>query len=272
MMKYEELWNSRKKLLWKHDLIHCITNPISMNDCANAVLALGAKPIMAQHPDEVEEITKQSKALALNLGNFDDIRKVAMWRSLSIANTHQIPVILDLVGVGCSSLRLSYAKKMIAECCPNVIKGNLSEIRAIAGKTSHAKGIDVGIADIESELKSATWIKAFAKQHHCVVLCSGKHDIISDGDRTYVVENGCEMMTLCTGTGCMLNVITASFLSVLPSLEASVMACSYFGVVAQQCHVHAKAPGSFHYQLFDWLYSLSEQDFMEHAKISEVTV
>ena len=272
MMSNEVLWNSRRKLLSKHNLIHCITNPISMNDCANAVLALGGRPIMAQHPDEVKAITETSQALALNLGNFDDVRSKAMRISLHTARQHSIPVILDLVGVGCSKLRLAYAQTLIKECCPDVLKGNLSEIRAIAGKDSHALGIDVGDQDIESVNTSAAWIKQFANQCHCVILCSGKVDIISDGIHTYTVENGCEMMTLCTGTGCMLNVITASFLSVMHTLDACVLASSYFGVAAQLCNQTAKTPGTFHYQLFDWLYALQEDEFKRYAKISEVNV
>lgn len=268
----EELWQEKAKLHLTHNLIHCITNPISMNDCANAVLALGGKPIMAQHPDEVAQITKTTKALALNLGNFDDIRSKAMIVSIKTANENHIPVILDLVGVGCSDLRLSYAKSLMDAYHIDVIKGNLSEIRAMAGKPAHALGIDVGESDMECVEDSAIWIQEFAKQIGCCILCSGAIDIISDGIHTYKVENGCEMMTLCTGTGCMLNVITATFLSCMKPIEACMMACSYFGIAAQKCFENAKAPGSFHYQLFDWLYALKKEDYIEYAKISEVVL
>ena len=268
----EALWQEKAKLHLTHNLIHCITNPISMNDCANAVLALGAKPIMAQHPDEVSQITKTAKALALNLGNFDDIRSKAMKISINTANENHIPVILDLVGVGCSDLRLSYAKEIMNTDHIDVIKGNLSEIRAIAGKPAHALGIDVGESDMECAKDSAIWIKEFAKQTGCCILCSGAIDIISDGIHTFKVENGCEMMTLCTGTGCMLNVITATFLSCMEPIKACILACSYFGIAAQKCFENAKVPGSFHYQLFDWLYALSKEDYIEYAKISEVVL
>ena len=110
-----------------NNLIHCITNPISINDCANLILALGAKPIMACHPDEVESITSNSSALALNLGNFDDIRAKSMMISAKCAKENKIPFILDLVGVACSTLRLNYAKELVSLYCPTVIKGNISE-------------------------------------------------------------------------------------------------------------------------------------------------
>ena len=147
---YEKLWSLRKQLQYSHNLIHCITNPISMNDCANAVLALGAKPIMAQHPMECEQITVCSKALALNLGNFDDNRSIAMKKSLHCANENGIPVIIDLVGVGCSELRKTFAEELLQKGRFSIIKGNLSELKAISGRDSHALGIDVGDGDREA--------------------------------------------------------------------------------------------------------------------------
>lgn len=272
MISYEDLWKGRVSLQQKHELIHCITNPISMNDCANAVLALGAKPIMAQHPKEVEEITKTAKALALNLGNFDDVRSEAMMLSSRVANAKKIPIILDLVGIGCSTLRLSFAHHLIRDVHPEVIKGNLSEIRAIAGKTSHAQGIDVGEQDLESVETSIRWIQTLAKRLHCTILCSGKVDIVSDGNQTYTIENGCDMLTRCTGTGCMLNVITAAFLSSMNPMEASLMASSYVGIVAEKCYETAKLPGTFHMQLFDWLYALTKDEYISSANIKEVTI
>lgn len=272
MISYEDLWKGRVSLQQRHDLIHCITNPISINDCANAVLALGAKPIMAQHPQEVEEITKTAKALALNLGNFDDVRSEAMIRSSRVANALGIPMILDLVGIGCSTLRLSFANHLIEALHPEIVKGNLSEIRALGGKVSHAQGIDVGEQDLESVETSVRWIQALAKRLHCTILCSGKVDIVSDGKHTYTIENGCELLTLCTGTGCMLNVITAAFLSCMKPLEAALMATSYFGITAEKCYETAKLPGTFHMQLFDWLYALTKDDYVSSANIKEVTI
>ena len=168
---YEKLWSLRKQLQHSHNLIHCITNPISMNDCANAVLALGAKPIMAQHPMECEQITACSKALALNLGNFDDSRAIAMKKSLHCANENGIPVIVDMVGAGCSDLREAFAEKLLHEGKFSIIKGNLSELKAVSGRDSHALGIDVGDDDREAPAKSACtqiW-------YYCLVQWRGGH-------------------------------------------------------------------------------------------------
>ena len=264
---YEKLWSLRKQLQYSHNLIHCITNPISMNDCANAVLALGAKPIMAQHPMECEQITVCSKALALNLGNFDDNRSIAMKKSLHCANENGIPVIIDLVGVGCSELRKTFAEELLQKGRFAIIKGNLSELKAISGRDSHALGIDVGDGDREAPAKSAKWLAELARRHACCVLCSGEVDILTDGKQIYFIENGDSLMTLCTGTGCMLNVIAAAFLSVTEnSLDAALAACLTFELAAEKSVSIADGPGSFHASLFDSLYGMDELDFAK-AKV-----
>lgn len=260
----EKLWNLRKQLQYSRNLIHCITNPISINDCANAVLALGAKPIMAQHPMECEQVTAASSALALNLGNFEDTRCIAMQKSLICANEHEIPVILDLVGVGCSELRKRYALELLRKGSFSIIKGNLSELKTISGRDSHALGIDTGEEDQELPIHSAKWLMQLARTYNCCVLCSGETDIISDGSQIYFVENGDPMMTLCTGTGCMLNVIAAAYLSVADTpLAAALAACVTFELAAEHSVSIAEGPGSFHASLFDSLYNLKKQDYAE---------
>ena len=122
----------------------CITNPISINDCANAVLAVGAKPIMAEHPREVSEITAGAKALCVNLGNITDARLESILLSGKTAKALDIPHCIDMVGVGCSSLRLELAREYVRQCSPQIIKGNLSEVKAFCGLPAHAVGIDAG--------------------------------------------------------------------------------------------------------------------------------
>ncbi len=118
-------------------LIHCITNPISIHDCANIILAAGARPIMAEHPAEVAEITAVASALMLNLGNITDARIESIQRALKEANRRKIPVLLDLVGVTCSSLRREFARKLLTDGRFAVIKGNISEILAAADLPFH---------------------------------------------------------------------------------------------------------------------------------------
>lgn len=268
MIAIEKLWEFKGKLNYSHNLIHCITNPIVMNDCANAILALGAKPIMAQHPLEVEEITAMSKVLALNLGNFDDQRTEAMMVSAKYASQHYIPIILDLVGVGCSDIRKQFAKQCIANYSPVIIKGNLSEIKAMSDKVSHAHGVDVGDLDKEEPEKSYQWMQHLAKEWDCVIQCTGAVDIVVDQQHYAFVQNGHEMLTRITGTGCMLHAITACFLSCMEPFESAVMASAYFGIVGEKAYEEGLFPGKLHMYLFDWLYKLEKKDFMKLLRIT----
>ena len=137
----------RKRIKEEKPLIHCITNPISIHDCANVVLAVGARPIMAEHPAEVTDITASAGALMLNLGNITDARIESMKRSMRTAMENKIPVLLDLVGVACSDLRLDLARELLSIGHPAVLKGNMSELLAVSGLPSHAIGIDAGAQD-----------------------------------------------------------------------------------------------------------------------------
>lgn len=143
----QRLLQLRKQIKEEKPLIHCITNPISIHDCANVILAVGARPIMAEHPAEVEEITASSGALMLNLGNITDARIKSMKCSMRRAVENKIPVLLDLVGVACSDLRLELARELLSIGHPAVLKGNMSELLAVSGLPSHAIGIDAGAQD-----------------------------------------------------------------------------------------------------------------------------
>ena len=138
-----------------NSLIHCITNPISINQTANAILALGASPIMAEHPLEVEEITETASSLLLNTGNITDVRMTSMKISLKAANRMGIPVTLDAVGTACSPLRKGFVKELISEGKITVIKGNASEILALADDTFKDTGVDARKAVDGGLLKQA---------------------------------------------------------------------------------------------------------------------
>lgn len=244
----------------KKPLIHCITNPISINDCANMVLAIGAKPIMAEHPLEVSEITAVSKSLAVNLGNITDNRMKSMLISGKIAFEKKIPQVIDLVGVGCSKLRLDYARKFISECHPSVIKGNMSEIKAICGIKSNSKGIDVGACDIVTEEncdESIKMLKMLSLQTGSVVAATGMVDIITNGTHTYLITNGCEMLSMITGTGCMLTVLIASYISSGNILDGTVLAIGLMGICGELSQ-NVKGTGSFRTELIDNMFSISD--------------
>lgn len=240
-------------------LIHCITNPISINDCANMILAVGAKPIMAEHPLEVSEITSVSKALGINLGNITDIRMKSMIISGKIAFQRKIPQVIDLVGVACSKLRLNYAKEFISQCHPNVIKGNMSEIKAICGIDNYSKGIDVGYYDVVTEENCNETIKFLNKlalKTGAVIVATGVMDIITNGNYTYLIKNGCEKLSMITGTGCMLNGLIASYISSGYILEGSILAVALMGICGEISN-NSKGNGSFKVELIDNMSTLS---------------
>lgn len=274
----ESLLHSIRK---NEPLIHCITNPISINDCANAVLATGAKPVMAEHPLEVAHITSMASVLAVNLGNITDARMESIMISGRQAEELNIPSIIDSVGVTCSDIRLKLAKEYIDMCRPAVIKGNISEIKVLCGEESDAVGIDVSSKDVFSEdnqdkmMVTASIVKELSIRTGAVVVASGKIDTISDGTDVYFIKNGCEMMSRITGTGCMLNVLIASYLSAaaddkklkgLSNLQAAIYATAMFGIAgeraARKTDRSLSGLGSFHMYLMDEI-SLIDADIIE---------
>ena len=161
------LLKARNDLRETAPLIHCITNPIAINDCANGILAVGGKPIMAEHPDEVEEITCIAGALGVNIGNITDARRTSVLTSAKAAKTAGVPVSFDAVGVTCSALRRDLTHTLLREACPEILKGNDAEIRAIAGAHFESRGIDVLRTNTAETIEIA---KMLASTLHCVVL------------------------------------------------------------------------------------------------------
>ncbi len=251
-------------------LIHCITNPISINDCANIVLAAGAKPIMAEHPEEVAEITKASDALAVNLGNITDARINSMKISGMAARDKGINVIIDIVGTACSSLRLNYARKYIEAVKPSVVKGNISELKALSGIENFACGIDVGEEDaLMTNEQIVPFLKKLALEYDTVILASGKIDYITDGKAVFAVSNGSPRMTQVTGTGCMLNVLTASFSAVSEPMVAAVSAAAVFGLCGELAD-KGQGIGSYHIALLDEVSKLTPEMIAEKARVEGI--
>lgn len=268
----EAFFEARNAVREQAPLIHCITNPISINDCANAVLALGAKPIMAEHPKEVCGITAIAKALAVNLGNITDARAESIMLSGHQARAMEIPSVIDVVGTACSPFRMELAQRFIRECTPAVVKGNLSEVKAIAGADYEAKGIDAGIHDMVSSAnqrglhEAAVLVKNYAASIHAVVMASGAVDIISDGRTVYFVENGAAELAKVTGTGCMLNVITGTYLSVTEPLIAAVLSAVTLGICGETAD-SSHGTGSYRTELMDALSTLEQGTLAERMKV-----
>ena len=272
MLSITDLLEIRHNVKTEKPLIHCITNHISINDCANVVLAVGAKPIMAEHPAEVSEITASSKALAVNLGNITDIRMKSILISGKTALKKSIPSIIDIVGVACSNLRLDFTKKFILECHPNVIKGNMSELKALCGLESGAKGIDVGEKDVVTDhtiANNIAMLKSLSSDTGSVIVATGVVDIITDGTDTYLIKNGCEMLSMITGTGCMLNVLAAAFISNKNIIGGTVLATALMGICGELSH-NMEGTGKFRTTLLDSIFSISDYKFKEKIRYTSI--
>ena len=253
-------------------LIHCITNPISINDCANAVLAVGAKPIMAEHPKEVAEITRTAKALAVNLGNITDARMESIRISGEVARDMHIHSIIDIAGVACSKLRLEYAQDYIRDIKPSVIKGNLSEIKALMNIKTDAQGVDASENDKVNEqniVQIAKMLSSYSVMSGAVILASGKTDLIAENDNVYAINNGTEMLGKITGTGCILNVLVASYLSNNSPLSSAIYATALLGVCGEKAYT-TKGAGTFHINLMNQLSILRKSDVIDGVKITKI--
>lgn len=253
----------------RSSLIHCITNPISINQCANAILAVGGRPIMAEHPREVSEITATAGALMLNLGNITDVRMEAMRLSARTAAEHGTPILLDAVGVACSKLRRDYACSLMEAVTPAVIKGNYSEINALYQESYRASGVDADAAlDAQTVERAAATL---ARTRRTVVLASGKVDIVTDGTRLIRVRNGTPQLSCVTGTGCMLGALTAAYLSAASGLDAAVTACAVLGICGQLAETERGA-GSFMTGLLDALSTLQDAELERYMDLEEIEI
>lgn len=259
----------REKVKETRPLIHCITNPISIHQCANAVLAVGARPIMAEHPDEVEEITATAKALMLNLGNITDVRMEAMLRASSAAKKYEIPVLLDAVGVACSRMRRNFAEELLSKAPVTVVKGNYSEIQALCSQGYVASGIDAEASLTAEQIGAAA--DKLAGKYRLIVLASGKTDIITDGKQRICVKNGSPMLTAVTGTGCMLGALCASYLSAGEGLYGAAAACGVLGVCGELAETR-KGSGSFMVSLMDRLSTLSRKELERNLKMEVIEI
>lgn len=258
-----------KKARRENGMIHCITNPISINQCANAVLAVGCRPMMAEHPDEAAEITKTAQALLLNIGNITDARMKSIRISSVTANRKNIPSVLDTVGVACSMLRKDYIKSLTDIAKFSVIKGNYSEIEALADAEYTSQGVDAQ-QQLTAEHITASAVKA-AKKYGAVILASGKTDIVTDGKRVAYIKNGTQQLAQVTGTGCMLGALCACYLSVTDSFTAAVSACTVMGLCGQLSCTE-KGSGTFMVNLMDSLCSVSGEDIEKSADVEMIEI
>ncbi|VVB66457.1 Hydroxyethylthiazole kinase [Candidatus Gugararchaeum adminiculabundum] len=248
-------------------LIHHITNWVTIYDCAQVTRTIGALPVMAHAPEEVEQMAGISDALVLNIGTLTRELIGSMVLAGKAANKKGIPVILDAVGAGATKFRTDKTKELLNFIRIDIVKGNAGELATIAGVKSQVRGVEsVSVSGDRTEIA-----KRVAKENNCIAVITGKQDIIADaGGKVYLVDNGHELMGKIVGTGCMAASVIASFAAVERDYaKASAAALCCYGIAGELAAKSAgnKGPGSFKQSLFDELANLGEAKIKRMSRV-----
>lgn len=245
-------------------VVHNITNYVVMNTTANALLAIGACPVMAHAPQEVEEMVGLAAALVLNIGTLSEDWIEAMILAGREARRRGIPIILDPVGAGATSFRTATAIRLLSELSPTIVRGNASEIRALCSEVAQTRGVD----STHCSEDSVDAARTLAEAHGCVVCMSGAVDIIVSGGAVARVRNGVPMMTRVTGMGCTASALMGAFAAVTSSpLHAAVQAMVILGVAGELAAQRAAGVGSFQVHILDALSAIAAEQLEQHARV-----
>ncbi len=252
-----------EKLRTEKPLVHHITNIVVANDNANCMLAVGALPVMAYAPEEVEEMVAQAQALVINLGTLTgEVVKSAILAAKK-AEALGIPVILDPVGAGATSFRTESALQVLEAAKVSVLRGNRAEIASLLGMQALVKGVESG----ETQEEPRVIVQKASLRFGTVVAVTGEVDWVGDGKRVVRVFNGHPLLTRVTGTGCMTTSLCGAFCAVEKDfLMASAAALSFLGVCAEMAAPFSSGPASFKNHLFDMMYKLDEDAFGRLAR------
>ena len=231
-------------------LVHHITNSVTINDCANVTLSVGAAPVMADAHEEVAEMAGIADVLVLNIGTLTSTQVDSMLLAGRTANSRDIPIILDPVGAGATAFRTSTALRLLEDLDIAVLKGNAGEIGMIAGSGGRVRGVDSeGLMGDPEEICTA-----LADRLGCIVAMSAPIDVVADGSRVALVENGHPLMGSVSGTGCMVSSVAGAFAAVTRDrFSSAVAAFATFGLAGETAATCAAGPGSFRAGLLDAL-------------------
>ncbi|MFR6100399.1 hydroxyethylthiazole kinase [Longibaculum muris] len=259
-------------------LVHCITNSVTMNDCANAILAVHGSPIMADEIKEVEDITSICQALVINIGTLNERTVEAMIKAGQKANALNHPVILDPVGAGASSFRSETTFRLLDKIQFSVIRGNISEIKTVYQGIGTTKGVDADINDIVNEEnldETIDFARELSQRTGAIIAITGAIDIIADANHATIIRNGCSNMSRITGTGCMLSAILGAYVAVnqdsmFDTVSCAVALMGYSGELAQQKVQQQDAgTGSLRVYLIDALSTMTAEKLNGGIKIEE---
>lgn len=267
----QALSDALQKVRTKSPLIHHITNYVTVNDCANITLAIGASPIMADAIEEAAEIAAIASGLVLNIGTLNARTVASMLKAGQTANEIGIPVIFDPVGAGASDFRNQTTQTLLKTLKFSIIRGNLSEIRYISGLSSNTKGVDAAAIDMSDGIEATIQIaKTCAKQYQTVIAITGAVDVISDGITAYCIENGDAKLSKITGTGCMCNSLIASYTAAtgnaMVGAAAGILTMGLAGEVAGK---EFSGTGSYRSKIIDVISQLTGIALEKGARIYE---
>ena len=261
-MNTDTIINALHAVREQKPLVVNITNYVVMNNTANALLAIGASPIMAHSREEMAEMMSFSGALVINIGTLDSLWIPRMMVAVEQANNHNKVVVLDPVGCGASKLRTQTSRQIAEAANKLIIRGNASEIIALAGEQGTSKGVD-SMDSSEAAVGAAQYL---AKTYHCNVVVSGETDFIITADRQIKLNNGHVMMPYVTGMGCTLSALTGAFAAV--GEETGLAAAAVLGIAGEIAAEQSKGPGSLQLNLLDALYLLDEETLVQRLKMS----
>jgi hydroxyethylthiazole kinase len=260
----QSLWTDLQKIREQAPLVHNITNYVVMNSSANALLAIGASPVMAHAEDEVADMVSLAGALVINIGTLSRQWIVAMHAAMFRARELGKPIIIDPVGAGATQFRTRTSLDLITRTNPQVIRGNASEIKALIDSSAYTKGVD----STESARHVLDQAYRLAEHYKCVVVVSGATDYIVNSRQHITVKHGHPLMTKVTGLGCTATALIGAFMAVnRDAMQACAHAMTVMGIAGEKAAAIAQGPGTLQLHLLDALYNLAEDDFKKlHIK------
>ena len=264
MLEFAQLNEIRRR----RPLLHCVSNVVSVNDCANIALAAGASPIMAPAAEEAEEITARSQATVLNTGTPDPARFLTCEACFRAVEKYPQPVVLDPVGVGASSWRLRQVAALLDRFRPSVLRVNLGEAQALCGEIGREQGVDsVNFASVEERSDLSCRL---AKLRRTTVLLTGREDLVSDGKQIVHISGGSDLSSRVTGCGDMLSVLCGAFAAVEhDALSAAVLASAFWKGCAAYAERAAenRGIGSFRIALFSAAEAITAEELEKNSRI-----
>jgi hydroxyethylthiazole kinase len=259
-----QIWSAIEEIREKAPVIHNITNFVVMNNTANALLALGASPVMAHAEEEVAEMVNIAGALVINIGTLSRYWIPSMIRAVKAAHGRKIPIVLDPVGAGATSYRTRTTRELLEAAPISIVRGNASEIMAIANDEAKTRGVDSSALS-EDALDAA---RSLRETYGCVVCISGETDYILSGTDMTGVQNGHVMMTRVTGLGCTASALCGAFAAVNTDFAlATVEAMAVMGIAGELAAMNSTGPGSMQVNFLDALYRISETYIEKYLSI-----